>query len=192
MTKEKIIIDSVDVSTCKHYINSTHLDYNCNKTPASTYCKNNPDCYFKQLKRKEQECEILKKKLKPKLENAHCVYFEGQTGQCRAKEFTKCNPVNCKLYTIDELSTIVDLQNRNTKLKQEYEELNKIVKAQREENNFNTFKLSETVLKNGNLYSEKEKYKQALDEIGKLAKENCLTILEIINQATIKPNIARK
>lgn len=57
---EKIIIDSVDVSTCKHYINSTHLDYNCNKTPASTYCKNNPDCYFKQLKRKEQECESLK------------------------------------------------------------------------------------------------------------------------------------
>lgn len=89
------------------------------------------DCAFEieklkeQLQAKEQECEKLKAKLNPKLRNAHCVYFEGQTGLCKAKEFTRCNPVNCKLYTIDELSTIVDLQNRNTKLEQECEELRK-------------------------------------------------------------------
>ncbi len=59
------------------------------------------------------------------IKNAHCVYFEGQTGLCKAKEFTKCNPVNCKLYTIDELSTILGLQNRNAKLEQECEELKK-------------------------------------------------------------------
>lgn len=83
-------------------------------------------CQYKQdYKQKEQECEKLKAKLNPKLRNAHCVYFEGQTGLCKAKEFTRCNPVNCKLYTIDELSTIVDLQNRNTKLEQECEELRK-------------------------------------------------------------------
>lgn len=46
------------------------------------------------------------------IKNAHCVYFEGQTGLCKAKEFTKCNPVNCKLYTIDELSTILELQEK--------------------------------------------------------------------------------
>ena len=46
------------------------------------------------------------------IKNAHCVYFEGQTGLCKAKEFTKCNPVNCKLYTIDDLSTILELQEK--------------------------------------------------------------------------------
>ena len=46
------------------------------------------------------------------IKNAHCKFFEGQTGLCKAKEFTICNPVNCKLYTIDELSTILDLQEK--------------------------------------------------------------------------------
>ena len=44
-------------------------------------------------------------------------------GLCKAKEFVKCNPVNCKLYTIDELSTIVDLQEQ---LKRKLDTINKI------------------------------------------------------------------
>ena len=63
--------------------------------------------------------------LKPKLKNAHCVYFEGQTGLCQAKEFEKCNPINCELYTIDELSTILDLQEQLKHKEQECEELKK-------------------------------------------------------------------
>lgn len=74
-----------------------------------------------EIKQLKKECERLKKKLNPKLKNAHCAYFEGQTGLCKAKEFTKCNPVNCKLYTIDELSTIVDLQAQLDQLKAENE-----------------------------------------------------------------------
>ena len=58
-----------------------------------------------------------------KIRNAHCAYYEGQTGLCRAKEFVKCNPVNCKLYTIDELSTIVDLQNKLQVKEQECDKL---------------------------------------------------------------------
>ena len=58
-----------------------------------------------------------------KIRNAHCVYFEGQTGLCKAKEFVKCNPVNCKLYTIDELSTILDLQEQLKHKEQECEKL---------------------------------------------------------------------
>ena len=79
----------------------------------------------KTIQAKEQECERLKKKLKPKLKNAHCVYFDGQTGWCNAKEFIRCNPIGCKLYTIDELSTIVDLQQQLDQLKVENEELKK-------------------------------------------------------------------
>lgn len=58
-----------------------------------------------------------------KIRNAHCTYFEGQTGLCKAKEFVKCNPVNCKLYTIDELSTILDLQEQLKHKEQECEKL---------------------------------------------------------------------
>jgi hypothetical protein len=76
-----------------------------------------------KLYKKEQECEKLKIKLNPKLKNAPCVYYEGQTGLCKAKEFVKCNPVNCKLYTIDELSTIVDLQEQLKRKEQECEDL---------------------------------------------------------------------
>lgn len=71
------------------------------------------------------ENDRLKRKLKPKIKNAHCAYFEGQTGLCKAKEFTRCNPVNCKLYTIDELSTIIELQEQLDQLKAENEELKK-------------------------------------------------------------------
>ena len=63
--KTKQIIDEVDVSWCE-WIREIELDseYICtcnslNKT--SSYCKDNPNCYYKQLKRKEQECEELKK-----------------------------------------------------------------------------------------------------------------------------------
>ena len=69
----------------------------------------------------EQECEELRKKLKPKLKNAYCAYFDGQTGWCKAKEFIRCNPIGCKLYTIDELSTIVDLQQQLDQLKKQLE-----------------------------------------------------------------------
>ena len=58
MTKE-IIIDGIDVSECdflwkeklpKKVCNNGNLDCNCNS---------NPNCDFKQLKRKERECEEL-------------------------------------------------------------------------------------------------------------------------------------
>lgn len=60
MTDKEIIIDGVDVSECdflwkeklpKKVCNNGNLD--CNN------CNSNPNCDFKQLKRKEQECENL-------------------------------------------------------------------------------------------------------------------------------------
>ena len=65
MTDKQIIIDGVDVSGCKKY---EHEIVRCNATLKNMcFCggrctdKKNADCYFKQLKRKEQECEELKK-----------------------------------------------------------------------------------------------------------------------------------
>ena len=54
---ENIIIDGVDVSGCEHY------DEVCLGNHHYKWCKDNENCYYKQLKRKEQECQELKKEL---------------------------------------------------------------------------------------------------------------------------------
>ena len=66
MTDKQIIIDGVDVSECGHYhYGKCEIDYDewNNEIIRYNECQNNPNCYFKQLKRKEQECEELKKEL---------------------------------------------------------------------------------------------------------------------------------
>lgn len=58
MTKnnEEIIIDGVDVSGCSYY-----ADGKCtNSHMIQSNCKNVATCYYKEYKRKEQECEELK------------------------------------------------------------------------------------------------------------------------------------
>lgn len=54
--KEQIIIDGVDVSKCRN-------KYICYLNETTSYCKRNPNCYYKQLTRKTAECEELKKGL---------------------------------------------------------------------------------------------------------------------------------
>ena len=66
---DKQIMDDVDVSGCEHLTEiqgcwlSTcdYLKHKGNIT--SKVCKYNPNCYFKQLARKTQECEKLKEQL---------------------------------------------------------------------------------------------------------------------------------
>ena len=72
MTKKQIIIDGVDVSGCEK-LGETIDGITCglgkrirfaNKIITKhNLCKNNPNCYYKQLKAKEQECEELKEAL---------------------------------------------------------------------------------------------------------------------------------
>lgn len=54
MTDKQIIIDGIDVSGCEHY------DEVCLGNHHYKWCKDNDNCYYKQLKRKEQECEADK------------------------------------------------------------------------------------------------------------------------------------
>ena len=55
----KFYIDGVDVSGCKCYNPNIKMD--CLLYPLqSDVCKNNPNCHYKQYKRKEQECDNLK------------------------------------------------------------------------------------------------------------------------------------
>ena len=78
MTDKQIIIDGVDISKCKHYdevfnyCDQSYLGEGglLKNTKNPKRCECSPNCYYKQLKRKEQECEELKvenKKLKEEL-----------------------------------------------------------------------------------------------------------------------------
>lgn len=75
MTDKEIIIDGVDVSKCIHIDNWKHCNC-CNDLIKTIYpkasqclieedlrCEIYSNCYYKQLKRKEQECEELKQEL---------------------------------------------------------------------------------------------------------------------------------
>lgn len=63
---KQIIIDDVDVSGCLFYQVNFEEDYDveikhyCSNWHNSCESNNNTNCYYKQLKRKEQECEKLK------------------------------------------------------------------------------------------------------------------------------------
>ena len=57
MTDKQIIIDGVDVSGCIYYDNGKCL----NDEMVQCSCKKVAVCYYKEYKRKEQECERLKK-----------------------------------------------------------------------------------------------------------------------------------
>lgn len=56
---DKIIIDGVDVSGCERLVSGLRYGYDAENECSPTICKNSPNCHYKQLKRKEQECEIL-------------------------------------------------------------------------------------------------------------------------------------
>ena len=65
--KKQIIIDGIDVSECQDFYISTvkkgkYCHCVCDNTPYLA-CKDNQNCYFKQLARKTQECEELKEEL---------------------------------------------------------------------------------------------------------------------------------
>ena len=66
MTDKQIMIDGVDISGCKNF--SCGKCEEENKIPKTINhftadCRMYPNCYFKQLARKTQECEELKERL---------------------------------------------------------------------------------------------------------------------------------
>lgn len=56
---DEIIIDGVDVSGCKKLMQGI-VPFGCMEDRKTCSCMNNPNCLYKQFKRKEQECEELK------------------------------------------------------------------------------------------------------------------------------------
>lgn len=58
MTNKEIIIDGVNVAGCEHYDNHTNIYFIKDKGKRYCYdCSLDPDCHYKQIQRKEQECK---------------------------------------------------------------------------------------------------------------------------------------
>ena len=72
--KEQIIIDGIDVSECEHH-RKCILPDNIGCKIDDFLCCDKPNCYFKQLTRKTQECEELKEDY-AKLEQRHNEAFQ--------------------------------------------------------------------------------------------------------------------
>ena len=73
MTDKQTIIDGVDVSGCVALKDDGIKKPLCRaggitSVYKSCLCADNPNCYYKQLKRKEQECEEIRNKLNSNIE----------------------------------------------------------------------------------------------------------------------------
>lgn len=152
MNNEKIIIDGVDVSGC------IYLPY-CEDKQGN--CGNNPNCYYKQLARKTQECEEIK------------------------EEYEALKLENKELYRI--LADLKEDRKLKDKYKQECEELKKDL--QDYESWFDEYKIlftydGRTPVTNDELYTcleelvkkgndETNRYRKALEEIEEIVKINC-------------------
>ena len=122
MTDKQVMIDGVDVNGCisldKYHIpNCTEEFIDCALGGLYEYqdeykrtCKENPNCYYKQLARKEQECEELKKELAKVYEDIKLSPL------CY-----KCDEEECLRKEIDELKT------ENRKLKQTLTEIKELL-----------------------------------------------------------------
>lgn len=84
MTDKQVIIDGVDVSKCEHNYNKNLGEYStCNLYPPPLNCKRHPNCLFKQLARKTQECENWKETANQYVKNEE--YYKSQVDKYKAE-----------------------------------------------------------------------------------------------------------
>lgn len=108
MTDKQIIINGVDVSGCERLIINKTYGYVCNceeDTHLISSCKNRPNCYFKQLKRKEQECEQEKT-----LKEMYLTYYKAKHDDIKGEFFRYKRVLTEIKYIAEENIRIADLE----------------------------------------------------------------------------------
>ena len=188
--KEHIIIDGIDVSGC------IYLPY-CEDKQGN--CGNNPNCYFKQLQRKTQECEELKKQLmqKDEVNTFFNTPIEGWSSNpcdiCESKNnyeqlTQECDTLKSQLdFEVQQKEGFEQkceqLQEKYEALKLENQEGYEIVAELKHECEELQEKCEELKEDRYNLNMEMyvfERYRKALDEIEEYIKEEEWSLLEYI------------
>lgn len=201
MTDKQIIIDGVDVSGCKCIIEDyqrannfegryEHIKNVCELGERGAeyynlFCKDNPNCYYKQLKRKEQECqEVMDNYVK--LDNQRVREYNKLVDKYKAKE-QECESLK-SAFSLDTKmleqteERVSDLEKQLDQLKAENEELKEKFKKFFNMDNQECWNIAF-------LDNERERYKQAIDLISDICNEMdgvyplSLDILDIINKA---------
>ena len=131
---DKQIIDGVDVSGCAYITYRDSENPICSET--GQYCKGYDICYFKQLKRKEQECEELKKELQAQRDfTAHeqkliyCVAYDEtcKTGNdCKQEKCIFKDNIKLK-QTLAEIKEIAEGMHDLWINKTQYTDMNNLV-----------------------------------------------------------------
>lgn len=99
MVDKEIIIDGVDVSECSYgelekYIFKCSCEYNART--ASMFCKDNPNCYFKQLARAEDKINYMEEYIKIVENTRNDLKRELEQKEQECKELMKDCPKVCK------------------------------------------------------------------------------------------------
>ncbi len=169
MEIKKVMIDGVDVNRC--------IDFN-KRDKVSCYhilydkCNESPNCYFKQLARKTQECEQIKEKYEAlKLENQEGYEIVDELKQ-------ECEQLKDKLKIYEKMMdnpeftvALTDIRTGERDIQEQY---------------------------NKRLIKENDRYRKALEEIEGIAKnfgsyaawqeQQINKILDIINKAKGEDN----
>ena len=132
MTDKEIMIDSIDVSGCEFLWKERLPRKVCNNGNLDCDCISNPNCYYKQLKRKEQECELLKGDEKSLLNVID--HLQKQKNEWEEKyndlgqDFDQLKAKNIKIYkTLTEIKEIADKDFRHTAWEEYAKQLKQIL-----------------------------------------------------------------
>ncbi len=120
-TATSLIIDGVDVSGCKaFYIKRKE----CINPFCENYCKESPNCDYKQLKRKEQKCEYWKHQAELGVDTTDRLTKELEEKEQECEELK----AELELFKTSNQTTINQLKAENDALFKAIEEVNKINK----------------------------------------------------------------
>lgn len=188
---DKQIIDGVDVSGCGELCGTKcHMLMASINTSKANACEERPNCSYKQLKRKEQECAKWKHqaelgsettdRLTKQLEEKECEYDKlklqvtslGYASEIATLETDNEHLINENNRLKSELSETIGAIDNVRRAKEKLQEENKELKAENEELKEKFKKFfdidNQECWDIAFLNNEKERYKQALDEIEKV------------------------
>lgn len=123
MTDKELIIDGVDVSGCEFYNKDDKTCREVNGKYDTDICDfdkcKNSDCYYKQLARKEQECEELKKWKENVInlfnKTCRCKYLNEENAHCSFYN-KECIAINQCLYKNQQtLAKIKEIAEKEVK-----------------------------------------------------------------------------
>ena len=132
MEHEPIYLDGVDVSECEfHQIDANELypkAHYCGSMK-NIFCENDPNCYFKQLARKTQECEELKAQLNDMacMDDDNVLCYPRQELKKEYNEYISTHKYSNEEFQ-QERETVADLAFWSNKYKRGLEKIEKELK----------------------------------------------------------------